>query len=104
MTTRLARTIPTPISLAELQRIKKWQMAHQAEHPVEYELWQAVMTVWVMGWVMGWVGWLPALAYDAWWAMPVCALAMAAPGLYIAWRAKAHATQRLRCEWLGPAA
>lgn len=65
MTTRLARTIPTPISLAELQRIKKWQMAHQAEHPVEYELWQAVMTVWVMGWV----GWLPALAFDAWWAM-----------------------------------
>ena len=98
MTTRLTQTVLARISLAELQRIKKWQMAHQAEHPVEYELWQAVMTVWVMGWV----GWLPAFAFDAWWAMPLCAVAMAAPGLYIGWRAKAHAMQRLRCEWLGP--
>ena len=96
MTNRLTRTLPKTISLAELQRIKKWHVAHRAEHPVEYQLWEAVLTLWVMGWV----GWLPAFAFDAWWALPLCAVAMAAPGLYIGWRAKAHALQRVRCEWL----
>ena len=96
MTNRLTRTLPKTISLAELQRIKRWHVAHQAEHPVEYQLWEAVLTLWVMGWV----GWLPAFAFDAWWALPLCAVAMAAPGLYIGWRAKAHALQRVRCEWL----
>ena len=96
MTNRLTRTLPKTISLAELQRIKKWHVAHKAEHPLEYQLWEAVLTLWVVGWV----GWLPAFAFDAWWALPLCAVAMAAPGLYIGRRAKAHALQRVRCEWL----
>jgi hypothetical protein len=53
-----------------------------------------------MLWVAGWVGWLPAFAFDAWWAGPVLAVAMSAPTLYVAWRVKAHQARRLRCDWL----
>jgi hypothetical protein len=83
------------MSLDELQRIKKWHVAHRHDHPVEYHTWDALLTLWVMGWV----GWLPAFAFDALWSMPLCALAMAAPGLYVAWRLKAHREGRLRCDW-----
>lgn len=86
----------TPASLVELQRIKRWHVAHRADHPVEYHLLDAVLTTWLMGWV----GWLPALAFDAPWALPLCALGIALPGLYVRWRARAHAARRLRCDWL----
>jgi hypothetical protein len=83
------------MTLDELQRIKKWHVAHRADHPVEYHIWDMMLTVWVMGWV----GWLPAFAFDALWSFPLCALAMAAPGLYVAWRLRAHRQGRLRCDW-----
>lgn len=84
------------MTLAELQRIKQWHVAHKAEHPLEYQLWDAVLTLWLMGWV----GWLPAYAFSDFWAMPLCALAMLLPGLYIRWRRRAHLARRLRCDWL----
>jgi hypothetical protein len=83
------------MTLDELQRIKKWQVAHRMDHPVEYHMWDAILTLWVMGWV----GWLPAYAFGALWTMPLCALGMAAPSLYVAWRLKAHREHRLRCDW-----
>ncbi len=87
------------LTLNDLQRIKKWHVAHKAEHPFEYEVLDAVLTLWMMGWV----GWLPAVIFDAEWALPLCALGMALPGLYVRWRAAAHARQRLRCDWLSAA-
>ena len=84
------------MTLNELQRIKKWHVAHRNEHPVEYHLWDAMLTLWVMGWV----GWLPAYAFEQFWSMPLCVLATAAPSMYVAWRMKAHRAQKLRCDWL----
>jgi hypothetical protein len=52
-------------------------------------------------WLVGWVGWLPAFTFDALWAAPFLVLAMAAPRMYVAWRAWAHRQRRLRCDWLG---
>jgi hypothetical protein len=86
------------MTLNELQRIKQWHVAHRREHPVEYHLWDAMLTLWMMGWV----GWLPAYALGQFWGMPLCALAMAAPSVYVAWRIKAHREHRLRCDWLRP--
>jgi hypothetical protein len=82
--------------LAELQRIKQWHVRHRNDHPLEYQLWDAMLTLWVMGWV----GWLPAWAFDELWAVPLCVLAIAAPSLYVAWRNKAHRARRLRCDWI----
>ena len=70
------------MTLTELQRIKQWHVAHRLDHPVEYHLWDAMLTLWVLGWV----GWLPAFAFDQIWTLPLCAMAVAAPGLYLAWR------------------
>jgi hypothetical protein len=84
------------MSLTELQRIKQWHVAHHRDHPVEYHLWDALLTLWVMGWV----GWLPSYAFEQFWAMPLCAFAMAGPSLYVGWRMKAHRARKLRCDWL----
>ena len=84
------------MTLDHLQRIKQWHVAHRLDHPVEYHLFDAVLTVWVMGWI----GWLPALLLEAVWAVPLCLAAMAAPHLYARWRQRAHQAGRLRCDWL----
>jgi hypothetical protein len=84
------------MTLSELQRIKQWHIDHRPEHPVEYHLWDAMLTLWVMGWV----GWLPALALGAAWAAPLCMAAISAPTLYATWRARAHRLQRVRCDWI----
>jgi hypothetical protein len=47
------------------------------------------------------VGWIPAFTFDALWAVPLLVLGMAAPRLYVGWRARAHQKRRLRCDWLG---
>ncbi|HXD41142.1 MAG TPA: hypothetical protein VN649_11305 [Ramlibacter sp.] len=84
------------MKLAEVQRIKQWHVAHRAEHPLECYLWDAVLTLWLMGWV----GWLPAFALEQFWTMPLCAAAMALPSAYVAWRIKAHHARKLRCDWV----
>lgn len=87
------------MSLAELQRIKLWHVAHKADHPLEYHLYDMVLAVWLMGWV----GTLPAFLFDAW-VIPLCILATWAPHLYVGWRVRAHRAQRLRCDWIGTTA
>jgi hypothetical protein len=86
-----------PLTLAEMQRIRQWHVAHRDDHPLEYQVWDLLLTLWVMGWL----GWLPGYALDAEWAWPLCLLAMMAPRLYVAWRRHAHRLRRLRCDWLG---
>ena len=82
--------------LAELQRIKQWHVSHRHRHPIEYQLWDAMLTLWVVGWV----GLLPASALQQLWAVPLCVLAIAAPSLYAAWRNRAHRQKRVRCDWI----
>ena len=84
------------MDLEALQRIKQWHVSHQRDHPVEYHLWDAVLTLWLIGWV----GWIPALTFEALWSAPLLVLAMAAPSLYVTWRVKAHKSRRLRCDWI----
>lgn len=85
------------MTLAELQRIKQWHVENRAGHPLEYQLWDAMLTLWLMGWV----GWLPAYAFDQLWSLPLCALGMFAPSLYVSCRSRAHRARKLRCDWLG---
>ncbi|MFC5521486.1 hypothetical protein [Polaromonas jejuensis] len=85
-----------PLTLAQLHRLKKWHESHERTQPVEFHVWECVLTVWVMGWI----GWLPAFAFEAPWAYPLCLLGVLTPRLYVSWRARAHEAQRLRCDWL----
>lgn len=81
--------------LDELQRIKQWHVGHRHDHPFEGQLWDVMLTLWVMGWV----GLLPTYAFQQLWAVPVCVLSIAAPGLYAGWRHRAHRARKLRCDW-----
>ena len=92
MNTLIKRAFP----IGELQRIKKWQVAHRKGHELEYQTWDTMLTLWVMGGV----GWLLVWPLDLLWALPLCALGTAAPELYIHFRKKAHREDRLRCDWI----
>ncbi|TFZ04018.1 hypothetical protein [Ramlibacter humi] len=87
------------MDLTRIHCIKEWQVRHRRTHSLESRAWDVLLTVWVMGWI----GWLPAYALDALWALPLCLVAMLGPDLYVAWRARWHRLNRLRCDWL-PAA
>jgi hypothetical protein len=82
------------MSINELARIKRWQVAHKAQHPLEYHTWDAMLTLWLMGWV----GILPALIFSEW-ILLACALGIGAPGLYVHYRVQAHQRHTLRCDW-----
>lgn len=84
------------LRLSELHCVRRWMLAHKADHPVEYHCWDAVMTLCVMGAM----GWAPALILEqGWWALPLCALGFCGPTLYVYRRLRAHAQGRLRCDW-----
>jgi hypothetical protein len=83
------------MGLNELQRIKRWHVAHRADHPLEYHLWDAMLTLWMMGWV----GILPVVTLNAW-LLPLCALGISAPQLYVHYRVQAHSQHTLRCDWV----
>ena len=84
------------VPISELHRIRKWHVEHAQDHPLEFQLWDAVITCWLMGWV----GWLPTFALDVWWSGPLCLLGMLLPSMYIAWRTRADALNKLRCDWI----
>lgn len=84
-----------PLTLLQLKKLKDWHVARRDTHAVEYEVWNAVLTAWLMGWI----GCLPALIFDALWALPLCLLGVLAPQLYVYARARAHDSGRLRCDW-----
>lgn len=89
-------TMNSHLTLTEMQRIRQWHLAHRWDHPLEYQTWDLMLTVWLMGWL----GWLPAYALEELELWPLCMLAMAMPRLYVAWRRRAHRLRRLRCDWL----
>jgi hypothetical protein len=72
-------------------------VAHRRSQPLEYHVWDAVLTAWLMGWI----GLLPVYLFEALWALPLCIVGMTAPGLYVAWRSRLHRRHRVRCDWLG---
>jgi uncharacterized membrane protein len=84
------------LSLNRLQRIKKWHVANQSAHPLELHLFDGVLTVWVMSWF----AWMPLFILGFEWLIPFSFLGLMLPNLYIAWRVKAHAQRRLRCDWV----
>lgn len=83
------------MTLRQLTLIKRWQVAHRRQHPLEYHTWDMVLT----GWLMGCVG--TPLALLLWpWLLPLGLTLCMLPGLYVGWRRRLHLRGRLRCDWL----
>lgn len=83
------------MTLQELAAVKRWQVAHRRDHPVELHAWDLVLTTWLAGWVGLPTSWL--LGHP--WLMLLCTLGLLAPGLYVRARLRLHARRRLRCDW-----
>lgn len=86
------------LSLGQLQRLKHWRTLQRElrQHRLECAVWEGVLTFWMLGWT----GWLPTLALHLEPLLPLCVVGVLAPQLYAYARSRAHASGRLRCDWL----
>ena len=84
------------MTLHQFHALKQWHLRHWRDHPLEKNLWEAVLTLWLMGWVGGAVSLLLNLP----WAEVCCLALLFLPGTYVAMRARLHRSAGLRCDWI----
>ena len=87
------------MTLQQLSAVKRWHQTHRHEAALEYQLWDAILTCWVLGWV----GLPAAVVLAPRGGLVACALLFCAPELYVALRTWLHRRRRLRCDWLASA-
>jgi hypothetical protein len=81
--------------MREFQALKVWYGQH-GRHPVERNVWDAVLTIWLLGWV----GAPAAFLLHAGWAEGACLSVLFLPNLYVSLRRRLHRMRRLRCDWI----
>ncbi len=84
------------MTLHQYHALRQWHSRHWRDHPLEKNLWEAVLTLWMTGWVGG----AAALLLDLPWAQVGCMALLFLPSAYVALRARWHRTGRLRCDWI----
>ncbi len=84
------------MTLHELSNVKRWQVAHREDSPLEYHAWDAVLTLWLLGWV----GVPPALLLHWTWLVVLCVPLAFTPPFYVRLRRRLHERGHLRCDWL----
>lgn len=87
------------MTLQQLATVKRWHQTHHRERSVEYQLWDAMLTCWVLGWM----GVPAAVLLAPEYGVMSCVLLYFAPSLYVRLRAHLHRQGRLRCDWLASA-
>ncbi len=84
------------MKLQQYQELRMWHLRQGHRHPVERALWDAVLTVWLLGWV----GAPTAFLLHLGWAELGCLSVLFLPGCYVAVRRTLHNKRRLRCDWI----
>ncbi|MFN7723769.1 MAG: hypothetical protein ACK5QH_01730 [Rubrivivax sp.] len=84
------------MNVQQMSSLRAWHVRHRDTAPMEYHVWDAVLTVWLMAWM----GLPAALLLLGPWAGAVCVPLMFLPGVYVAWRTRLHRRRWLRCDWL----
>lgn len=82
--------------LQQLNALKNWHRQH-GRHPVEKNVWDAVLTVWLIGWI----GAPTAFLIDSGWAEFGCLSVLFLPSGYVALRRHLHRLHKVRCDWIG---
>jgi hypothetical protein len=83
------------MTLQQFHSLKQWHTHHE-NHPMERNVWDAVLTLWMCGWIGG----AAALVLFEPWAWAVCLALLFLPGAYVGLRARLHRQGRLRCDWI----
>lgn len=84
------------MTLHQMTQLKRWHVAHKLGSPIEYHMWDAVLTVWLMGWMgvpAALLLWQPDSVF-------LCVAAFFAPALYARVRSRLHRRGALRCDWI----
>jgi len=84
------------MTLQQMSTLKRWHQSHPRNHGLEGQLWDVMLTCWLLGWI----GLAPAALLQTHAAIAVCLLLYLAPTLYVALRRHLHQRGRLRCDWL----
>jgi hypothetical protein len=84
------------MTLQQYHSLKVWHRRHWRNHPVEKNLWEAILTLWLTGGV----GLPVTLLLDVPWATAASLVVLFLPGRYVALRTRLHRSGRLRCDWL----
>ena len=84
------------MTLQQFHALKVWHRRHWRDHPVEKNIWDSILTLWVTGWVGG----PAALLIGVPWAEAASIAVLFLPGLYVALRTRLHRNGRLRCDWI----
>ena len=84
------------MTLDQFQDLKQWHSRHWRDHPVEKQLWDLVLTLWLAGWL----GLAASLVLVQPWAVALCVALVLLPNAYVRMRARLHSARRLRCDWI----
>ncbi|OYV00228.1 MAG: hypothetical protein CFE45_09930 [Burkholderiales bacterium PBB5] len=84
------------MTLQQLSAVKRWHIHHHRQGSVEYQVWDSMLTCWMLGWM----GLPPAVLLAPGWAVVPCVALFFAPSLYVALRRRLHSRGVLRCDWL----
>ena len=84
------------MTLHQYHELRLWHLRHWRRHPVEKNVWELVLTIWLMGWV----GAPTAFILHSGWAETACLSVLFLPGLYVGLRRRLHRHGLLRCEWI----
>lgn len=84
------------MTLDQFHDLKLWRSRHRRDHPIENQLWDLVLTLWLVGWM----GLLASLVLAQAWAIVLCIGLVALPNAYVELRKRLHSARRLRCDWI----
>jgi hypothetical protein len=84
------------MTLQQYHSLKVWHRRHWRDHPVEKNVWDTILTLWMSGWM----GAPAALLINAPWAEAASFALLFLPGLYVALRIRLHRRGQLRCDWI----
>ena len=88
------------MTVQQLSSVKRWHQSHRRDRSVEYQVWDMVLTCWVLGLV----GLPAAVVLAPMGGVAACAALFCAPEAYVALRRGLHRRGWLRCDWLASAA
>jgi hypothetical protein len=83
------------MTLQQFHSVKSWHSDHQ-DHPTERNVWDVVLTLWMVGWIGG----AASVLLLQPWAWVGCFALLFLPRAYVALRRRLHRLGRLRCDWI----